>query len=103
MIDFFRNLFRSEKPDFAKLIKEGALIIDVRTAAEYAGGHIKGSSNIPLGDLSRQTVKLNKDKPLILCCASGIRSSTACRTLRSKGFTRIYNGGSWIALRRYEQ
>ncbi len=55
MIGLIKKIFAgSPKTDFASLIAEGALILDVRTRNEYAGGHIKNSVNIPLNDLPNQ-------------------------------------------------
>jgi phage shock protein E len=84
--------------DFKELVKNGAQIIDVRTRGEYASGHVKGSINIPLNELSSGIKKLKKDKPIITCCASGMRSSSAKATLLSLGFTEVHNGGGWMSL-----
>ncbi len=97
----FSKLF-GPKVDMGQLIKDGAVIVDVRSTGEYAGGHIKGSMNIPLDQLSGKLNKLNKNKPIITCCASGMRSASAKGMLRSKGFTEVYNGGSWMSLRKYQ-
>ena len=91
------------KVDLGEVISRGAVIIDVRTTGEYAGGHIKGSVNIPLNMLQSQMGKLKKDKPIITCCASGMRSSSARSTLLSQGFSEVHNGGSWYNLKRYEK
>ena len=89
----------SPKVDFAELVKQGATIIDVRTKGEYAGGHIRGSVNIPLDKLADNINKLKgKDKPIITCCASGARSASAKGVLTSRGFTNVHNGGSWFSL-----
>ena len=94
-----KNLFGLGTPtDFAKLVADGATIIDVRSAGEYSGGHIKGSINIPLGNLTQNLTKLKKDKPIITCCASGIRSASAKNVLSANGFTQVYNGGGWSGL-----
>jgi phage shock protein E len=85
--------------DFAALMKQGATIIDVRSPGEYSGGHIKGSINIPLDRLSSSLNRLPaKDKPIITCCASGMRSSSAKSTLKTHGYTQVYNGGGWAEL-----
>lgn len=85
--------------DYNQLLKEGGVIIDVRTKPEYTGGHIKGSKNIPLQSLGSNLKTLkNKDKPVITCCASGMRSASAKSLLKSKGFTNVHNGGSWSSL-----
>lgn len=83
------------KVDLAILIHEGATIVDVRTKGEFQGGHARGSVNIPLDQLQKQHHKINKNKPVITCCASGMRSAAAKGVLKSAGFTEVYNGGSW--------
>ncbi len=85
------------KVDYAQLMDNGAVIIDVRSAGEYRGGHIPGSKNIPLQNLSGHIAKLDKKKPIITCCASGMRSGSAKSMLKAKGFE-VYNGGSWMSL-----
>ena len=86
------------KTDFAQLVAEGAIIIDVRSQGEFGGGHIKGAINIPLGNLTQHLSRLKKDKPIITCCASGMRSASARNILSSNGFTKVYNGGGWYGL-----
>jgi rhodanese-related sulfurtransferase len=99
MIQLFKNILGlGPKVDYKKLIREGAQVIDVRTKGEYQGGHIRGSINIPLPSLASNLSKIKKDKPVITCCASGMRSVSAKSLLRSKGFTEVYNGGGWISL-----
>lgn len=89
----------SPAPDYNQLLKEGGVIVDVRSKGEYAGGHIKGSKNIPLQGLnSSAAMPKDKDKPIITCCASGMRSASAKSFLQSKGYTNIHNGGSWVSL-----
>lgn len=96
-----RFLGIAPKVDLAELVKAGAAIIDVRTKGEYAGGHIRGSVNIPLDRLQANISKLkDKSKPIITCCASGMRSASAKGVLKSNGFTNVYNGGAWMSLRR---
>ena len=91
------------KANLSELISRGALVIDVRTPAEYASGHLKQAVNIPLGNLHARLGKLRKDRPIITCCASGMRSSSARSILKSNGFGEVYNGGSWHSLRKYEK
>lgn len=87
------------KTDFAKLVKDGAIILDVRSKGEYAGGHIRGSINISVDTLANNLDKLkDKNKPVITCCASGMRSASAKNILKSKGYTQVYNGGGWYGL-----
>jgi rhodanese-related sulfurtransferase len=99
MIDTIKQIFgMGPKVDYKELVKQGASIIDVRTKAEYQGGHIRGSLNIPLNNLSNHYSKLNKTKPIITCCASGVRSAQAKSILKANGFTEVHNGGGWSSL-----
>lgn len=86
------------KTDYKELLKNGAQIIDVRSKAEYQGGHLKNSINIPLPDFQKNLGKIKKDKAVITCCASGMRSASAKNILKSNGFTEVYNGGGWMSL-----
>lgn len=87
------------KVDLAAVAKSGAQIIDVRTKEEYQQGHIRGSVNIPLQNLQNNLSKIKKDKPVITCCASGMRSASAKGILKSNGYTEVHNGGGWISLK----
>jgi len=87
------------KVDLSELVKQGAIILDVRTKGEYASGHIRGSVNIPVEQLSKNLNKLkDKKRPVITCCASGMRSYSAKGILTSNGYSNVYNGGSWNSL-----
>jgi phage shock protein E len=71
-------------------------IVDVRTRAEFSGGHVTGSINIPLQEIVEREEELNNLKqPIIFCCASGNRSGQATAYFKSKGFD-CENGGSWM-------
>ncbi len=99
MINALKTLFGiGPKVDYAQLVKEGATIVDVRTKGEYKSGHIKGSINIPLDTLGNNLKKLKKDKAIITCCASGMRSGSAKSMLKSNGFSEVHNGGGWMSL-----
>lgn len=99
MINTIKNLLGlGPKIDYKELVQNGAQIVDVRTRGEYASGHIKGSLNIPLNELGSQSKKLKKDKAVITCCASGMRSASAKAQLKSMGFTEVHNGGGWYGL-----
>ncbi|MDR0803343.1 rhodanese-like domain-containing protein [Fluviicola sp.] len=103
MFESLRKLFGgSPKKSIEQLMSEGAVIVDVRSPGEYASGHIKKSINIPLQSLATGFNKLDRNKPVITCCASGMRSASAKSMLKSKGFVEVRNGGSWVSLRRYE-
>jgi rhodanese-related sulfurtransferase len=86
------------KVDYKVLLANGAQIIDVRTKGEFQSGHIKGAVNIPLDSLKNNLSKLKKDKPVITCCASGMRSASAKGLLKANGFVDVYNGGAWVSL-----
>ncbi len=100
MIELLRKIFGlGASVDYAQLVKEGAVILDVRTKSEYAGGHIKGSINISVDQLKANLHRLpNKDKAIITCCASGMRSGSAKGILKSNGYAAVHNGGSWVSL-----
>ncbi len=99
MIKFLKNIFGiGPKINYSELFQRGATIIDVRTKGEYQSGHIKTSINVPLKNLPDNLSKWSKDKPIITCCASGVRSASAKSILKSNGFAEVYNGGSWMSL-----
>lgn len=96
------SLFGSKpKVNLGELIAQGAQIIDVRSPTEYQSGHIKKAKNIPLDKLAASLKKISKDKPVITCCASGMRSASAKSILQKAGFN-AHNGGPWTSLRKYE-
>jgi phage shock protein E len=101
MFDFFKKLF-GEKVNLGELIAGGATIIDVRTKDEFQRGHVRNSVNIPLDKLQNNLKKIDRNKPVITCCASGMRSASAVSILKSNGFTSVYNGGSWTKVRGYK-
>lgn len=100
MINILKKIFGlGPKTNYPELIQKGAVIIDVRTKAEFNAGNIKGSKNIPLNSLGQNLKKIgNKNKPVITCCASGMRSASARNILESAGFVEVYNGGGWRSL-----
>ncbi|MBK7434850.1 MAG: rhodanese-like domain-containing protein [Chitinophagaceae bacterium] len=101
MISTLKTLFGiGPKTDYKQLVKNGALILDVRSKGEYDGGHIKGAINIPIDQLRNNLNKLkDRNQPIITCCASGMRSSTAKSLLTGSGYKEVYNGGGWMSLR----
>ena len=99
MITFIKSLFKP-KADLNKFVKEGAIIVDVRTKGEYQAGNIEGSKNIPLDDVKTQVQQLKKSgKPVVTVCRSGNRSAMAKSILSSAGIE-AYNGGAWTNLKR---
>ena len=85
MINTLKKLFGlGPGVNYSELVENGAIILDVRSKSEYAGGHIKGSVNISVDTLRNNLGKLkDKDKPIITCCASGMRSASAKSILAS--------------------
>lgn len=82
--------------------REDAHIVDVREADEFAGGHLPEARNIPLAKLVDRVSEIEKykDKPVIVCCAAGMRSAKGCGELSKLGFGRVYSlaGGvdAWV-------
>ena len=89
----------SKKQDkIINMLASGGIIIDVRTAQEFKGGNVKGSKNIPLNTLSAKLEGIKKlNKPVVLCCASGMRSAQAT-TILTKAGVEAFNGGGWRSL-----
>lgn len=85
----------SSKRKIQELLDKGATIIDVRSKAEFAGGHAKGAINTPIDQLVSHIGRFKKDEVIITSCASGIRSRNAKKVLNQAGFVNVYNGGSW--------
>lgn len=99
MIQMLKNMLgMGPRADFKELVRNGAQVVDVRTKSEFQGGHIRGSVNIPLQEITSQLSRIKKDKPVITCCASGMRSASAKSILEQNGFAEVYNGGGWRSL-----
>lgn len=78
--------------------EKGAIIIDVRTPGEYQQGAIPGSKNIPLQTINTKIDYIKKlNKPVITCCASGMRSANAASILKRNDIEAT-NGGGWQSL-----
>ena len=76
------------------LVKEGAMLIDVRSAQEFSSEHIPGAVNIPINEISQRLKELGKPQTkIIVYCRSGNRSSRAKALLNTKGYTEVYNLG----------
>lgn len=95
---YWKKLNKFMEEGLEKIIENGALIVDVRTSEEYKEGHIEGSLNIPLDEIGEAMSWLQKDVPTVLVCASGARSATASEILKTNGYEKVYNGGSWDSL-----
>ncbi len=79
---------------------EDAILLDVRTEGEYQRVHIPGSILIPVDELQKRYSELDRKKRIVVYCASGNRSQTACRILEQEGFSECINMaggiGAWI-------
>jgi phage shock protein E len=82
-------------------VKEGALLIDVRTAEEFAGGHLPGAINIPHGEILAGVNALQADQSaaMVLYCRSGNRSGMATKSLSGAGFSNVVNAGAYSSLK----
>lgn len=74
-------------------LESGAMIVDVRTPDEFRDGAYPGAKNIPLSDLGSRLAEIPKDKPVVLYCASGARSSSAARAMKQAGYADVINAG----------
>jgi rhodanese-related sulfurtransferase len=79
--------------------KKDSLVLDVREAGEFAGGHIINARNIPFDELEQRLKEIEryKEKPVIVSCAVGNRSGGAASLLRKQGFTNVVNLSGGIA------
>lgn len=89
---------RKVKAMLPSLMQNGAVLVDVRSAAEFAGGNAPGSVNIPLGELGSRLHEIPSSAPVVLCCASGTRSGMAKRMLKKNGYQQVFNIGKWSNL-----
>lgn len=84
----------------ATAIDEGAVVIDVRTPAEFAAGHLADALNIDVSasDFESRIEELDKEASYVLYCQSGNRSTQAAEKMADLGFTDLTNGGGFAAL-----
>lgn len=98
----FRNVFESMAPrggsrvsgdEARRLVRdEGAILVDVRTEAEFASGHAEGAFNVPLQELTGRVRELPQDRPVVVYCRSGGRSASAATLLGRHGY-RVFDAG----------
>ena len=98
MFSFIKRLFSTGNAGLSEALQQGAVILDVRTKAEFLQGHIAGSKNIPLNEIKLKADIIRQwNKPVVTVCRSGSRSAMAKTILKSAGIE-VYNGGAWNAL-----
>ena len=89
-------MFGNGNTKVLEMLDQNATIIDVRTPAEFMGGHVAGSTNIPLNTIRERVEDIKAlNKPVVLCCASGNRSGQATAFLKQEGVN-CENGGGWM-------
>jgi rhodanese-related sulfurtransferase len=94
LIRFFlaaRN--RVSGPVAREKVKAGALLLDVRSPGEFRGGAIPGAINIPVQSLGNRLGELDRARPIVVYCASGMRSASAASMLRKSGFSEVHDLG----------
>jgi rhodanese-related sulfurtransferase len=80
--------------DFEKMLRQtGVVILDVRTAEEYAQGHLLGAKNIDVNaeNFAQKIAALDKRATYLVYCRSGARSARACDQMTALGFSKLYN------------
>ena len=96
---FMRIRKNRRRADLLARIESGATIVDVRSTSEFASGHYAGAINIPVDTLPKKLKALGgRETPIIVYCASGMRSANAHRILVDAGFTDVVNAGGMSAL-----
>ena len=78
------------------LVKQGAVLLDVRTTGEFAEGHVAGAVNLPVSELEAnlKEVPARKDQPIVVYCQSGRRSALAKKVLEEAGFSKVVDLGA---------
>ncbi|EHQ26086.1 rhodanese-like domain-containing protein [Mucilaginibacter paludis] len=87
--------------DLAAIITKDTHLVDVRTPAEFAGGHVKGSVNIPLDQLQKRLSEFKNKKSIVVFCQSGNRSQQAKTILEKNNIPNVTNGGSWTTVKQF--
>ncbi len=72
-----------------KMVEEGAQLIDVRADHEWEAGHIAGATHLPLPELPQRTGEIDQDRPVVIYCRGGNRSSMAAAALTDAGFEAV--------------
>ena len=83
-----------------ELVNDGATLVDVRESSEWKSGHAPRAVHIPLGQIDQGARRLQKSRPVVVVCASGMRSRTAAKQLRSLGYEATSVSGGMAAWQR---
>lgn len=92
-------IFGAKKRQVEEFLENGAVVLDVRTEREWDQGHIENAVHIPLDDLKNRVDEVKSlNKPVIVCCESGVRSAKAAKFLNLNNIEAT-NGGGWVSLK----
>ena len=94
----FFDIFKSNAvsdSELSELVNNGAFLVDVRSAGEFASGSAKGAVNIPLDAITREIKKFQGKKDIVVFCRSGNRSGQAKSILERNGINNVVNGRTW--------
>jgi len=87
--------FKKIRAMIPKYLNDGAVVVDVRSPAEYNSAAAPNSMNIPLNQIQARATELDPAKTILVCCASGTRSGIAVGILKQQGFKNVVNAGPW--------
>ncbi len=97
---FLDFIFGAKKRQVETYLNNGAVILDVRSQREWDSGHIENAIHIPIDDLINRVDEIKSlNKPVIACCASGVRSAKAAKFLNLNNIEAT-NGGGWVNLKK---
>ncbi len=93
----FKRIGLISSRDAREHLEKGAIVIDVRSEAEFAGGHLRKAINMPMDQIEAMAPRRLKDRNqvLLLHCHSGMRSAAAAKRLKRMGYARAFNLGSF--------
>lgn len=99
LVIFLALKFYTARPDTTgtqvqTLLRQGATLVDVRSAGEFASGHVRGAINIPVDQIGARLGEIPAGRPVVLYCFSGARSASAAQTLRRAGRSDVHNAGA---------
>ncbi|MEA1956302.1 MAG: rhodanese-like domain-containing protein [Campylobacterota bacterium] len=90
MLFLFFNSSKVSDEDLLKAreaVKNGAIIVDVRSRHEFLSKHVKGATNLPIDDIMKGNINLPKDKEIVVYCRRGNRSRESAKVLIKLGWT----------------
>lgn len=95
LVMIIRGMGKTSGAEAKRLVEAGAKLVDVRTDSEFSAGHLPGAIHIPVQSLSNRMAELGaKEEPIVVYCASGVRSARAKRLLEKAGFTAVHDLGA---------